>query len=201
MTALQTELATRLEERKEEVRKLIEKIKLENELKRIESPLFETRELEKQDSLKLDTFIEQLEEFYSVDNRKISRVYGYGYMVDKILTIVRSIQYLKQDEKQEMLMLTGLDESTIESTLDALGNPAYFSVRELRLIDEQPANVDELKTLLKIISLDLGLVSPLKLNKVTTENFDYQFTRARLRAQEALENTLKYADNKVEYTE
>lgn len=201
MTALQTELATRLEERKEEVRKLMEKIKLENELKRIESPLFETRELEKQDSLKLDTFIEQLEEFYSVDNRKISRVYGYGYMVDKILTIVRSIQYLKQDEKQEMLMLTGLDESTIESTLDALGNPAYFSVRELRLIDEQPANVDELKTLLKIISLDLGLVSPLKLNKVTTENFDYQFTRARLRAQEALENTLKYADNKVEYTE
>lgn len=201
MTALQTELATRLEERKEEVRKLMEKIKLENELKRIESPLFETRELEKQDSLKLDTFIEQLEEFYSVDNRKISRVYGYGHMVDKILTIVRSIQYLKQDEKQEMLMLTGLDESTIESTLDALGNPAYFSVRELRLIDEQPANVDELKTLLKIISLDLGLVSPLKLNKVTTENFDYQFTRARLRAQEALENTLKYADNKVEYTE
>jgi len=96
---LQAELTARLEERKEEVRKLMEKIKLENELKRIESPLFETRELEKQDSLKLDTFIEQLEEFYSVDNRKISRVYGYGYMVDKILTVIRSIQYLKQDEK------------------------------------------------------------------------------------------------------
>lgn len=201
MTSLQAELAARLEERKEEVRKLMEEIKLRNELKRIESPLFETRELEKQDSLKLDAFIEQLEEFYSVDNRKISRVYGYGHMVDKILTIVRSIQYLKQDEKQEMLMLTGLDESTVESTLDALGNPAYFSVRELRLIEEQPANVEELKTLLKTISLDLGLVSTLKLNKVTTENFDYQFTRARLRAQEALENTLKYASDKVEYTE
>ena len=198
---LQAELTARLEERKEEVRKLMEKIKLENELKRIESPLFETRELEKQDSLKLDTFIEQLEEFYSVDNRKISRVYGYGYMVDKILTVIRSIQYLKQDEKQEMLMLTGLDESTIESTLDALGNPAYFSVRELRLIDEQPANVEELRNLLKIVSLDMNLVSPLNLNKVTQENVDYQFTRARLRAQEALENTLKYANDKVDYTE
>lgn len=201
MTSLQNELATRLEARREEVKKLMEEIRLKNELKRIESPLFEERELEKQDNLKLDAFIEQLEEFYSVDNRKISRVYGYGYMVDKILTIVRSIQYLKQDEKQEMLMLTGLDESTVEAVLDALGNPAYFSVRELRLIEEQPANVEELKTLLKTISLDLGLVSPLKLNKVTTENFDYQFTRARLRAQEALENTLKYASDKVEYTE
>lgn len=201
MTSLQNELATRLEARREEVKKLMEEIRLKNELKRIESPLFEERELEKQDNLKLDSFIEQLEEFYSVDNRKISRVYGYGYMVDKILTIIRSIQYLKQDEKQEMLMLTGLDESTVEAVLDALGNPAYFSVRELRLIEEQPANVDELKQLLKIVSIDMDLVSTLKLNKVNQENVDYQFTRARLRAQEALENTLKYANDKVDYTE
>ena len=198
---LQAELTARLEERKEEVRKLMEEIKLRNELKKLESPLFEERELERQDILKLDAFIEQLEEFYSVDNRKISRVYGYGHMVDKILTIIRSIQYIKQGEKQEMLMLTGLDESTVEAVLDALGNPAYFSVRELRLIEEQPANVEELRRLLKIVSIDMGLVSTLKLNKVTTENINYQFTRARLRAQEVLENTLNYTNDKVDYTE
>ena len=204
MTNLQqmkAELAARMEERRNEVKILMEEIKLQNELKKIESPLFEERELEKQDNLKLDAFIEQLEEFYSVDNRKINRVYGYGHMVDKILTIIRSIQYLKQDEKQEMLMMTGLDESTVEAVLDALGNPAYFSVRELRLIEEQPANVDELRKLLKIVSIDMNLVSTLKLNKVTKENVDYQFIRARLRAEEALENTLKYASDKVEYTE
>jgi hypothetical protein len=198
---MQAELAARMEERKKEVANLMEEIKLRNELKRLESPLFEERELERQDNLKLDALIGQLEEFYSVDNRKINRVYGYGHMVDKILTIIRSIQYLRQDEKQEMLMMTGLDESTVEAVLDALGNPAYFSVRELRLIEEQPANVDELRNLLKIVSIDMDLVSTLKLNKVTTENINYQFTRARLKAQEALENTLKYASNKVEYTE
>lgn len=204
MTNLQqtkAELAARLEERKEEVRKLMEEIKLQNELRKIESPLFEKRELEKQDNLKLDALIEQLEEFYSVDNRKISRVFGYGYMVDKILTIVRSIQYLKQEEKEEMLAMAGLDESTVEAVLDALGNPTYFSVRELRLVEEQPANVSELKSLLKVIALDLNLVSELNLTKVTQENVDYQFTKAKLRAQEALENTLKYANDKVDYTE
>ena len=198
---MKAELAARMEERKQEVKNLMEEIKLQNELRKIESILFQKRELEKQDNLKLDAVIQQLEEFYSVDNRKINRVYGYGHMVDKILTIIRSIQYLKQDEKQEMLMMTGLDESTVEAVLDALGNPAYFSVRELRLIDEQPANVDELKSLLKIIAIDLNLVSELNLNKVTQENVDYQFTRAKLRAQEALENTLKYANDKVDYTE
>lgn len=198
---MQAELAARMEERKQEVKALMEEIKLRNELRKIESPLFEKRELEKQDNLKLDALIEQLEEFYSVDNRKISRVFGYGIMVDKILTIIRSIQYLKQDEKQEMLMLTGLDESTVEAVLDALGNPTYFSVRELKLVEEQPANVSELKSLLKVVALDLNLLSELNLNKVNQDNVDYQFTRARLRAEEALENTLKYANDKIEYTE
>lgn len=198
---LKAELNARMEQRKVELEAKVAELKVLNELKKLESPLYEKRQLEKQDNLQLETYIEQLEEMYSVDNRRINRVFGYGVMVDKILTIVRSIQYLKLEEKQDMIMMTGLDEATIEEVLDALGNPAYFSVRELRIIDEQPADVGRLRELLKVVASDMGLVSQLNLGKVTTDNFNYQFTRARIKAEEALENTVKYSSEEVTYSE
>jgi len=198
---LKEKLAKKLAERQQELQTKIEELKVANEIRKIESPLYEKRQLEKQDNMQLDAYIEQLEEMYSVDNRRISRVFGYGVMVDKMLTVIRSVQYLKLEEKQEMLMMTGLDEQTAEDVLDALGNPAYFSVRELRIVDEQTPDIVRLRSLLRVVSLDMGLVSEINLGKVTTENFNYQFTRARLRAEEALENTVKYTSEEVTYSE
>lgn len=201
LETIKAQLAIRLEERKAEMQAKMEEIKVNNELRKLESPLYEVRELEKQDNLTLDTFLEQIEENYAMDNRKISRVFGYGVMVDKILTIIRSIQYSKLDEKQELLMLTGLDESTIEEVLDSLGNTAYFNVREGKVMDEIPADVDRLRDLLKVVALDMGLLSNLNLSKVTDKNFEYQFTRARLRAEELADNTAKHIAETVTYSE
>jgi phosphoglycolate phosphatase-like HAD superfamily hydrolase len=147
--------------------------------------------MEDQDNMQLDAILEQIEENYALDNRKISRVFGYGVMVDKILTIIRSIQYSKIEEKQDLLAITGLSETLVEEVLDALGNPAYFSVREGRVMDEIPADVARLRELLEIVSLDMGLLRVPNLSKVSQQNFEYQFTRARLRAEELAENTAK----------
>lgn len=197
---LQEELFKKMEERKAAIQERIEEIKVQNEIKKLDSPLYEKRKLEEQDMLQLVTYMEQLEEIYSIDNRKLSRVFGYGVMVDKILTVVRSIQYLKLDEKAEMLMSTGLTESLVEEVLDALGNTAYFSVRQMRIIEEQPADVATLRELLKVVALDMGLVAPLNLNKVNEDNFKYQSTRAQVKAEELMDNTLKYtADSNVSY--
>lgn len=187
----QAELNQLVEARKAEMAVKMAEIRLANEARKIQSPLYERRCMEDQDSMQLDAILEQIEENYALDNRKISRVFGYGVMVDKVLTIIRSIQYSKIEEKQDLLAITGLSESLVEEVLDALGNPAYFSVREGRVMDEIPADVARLRELLEIVSLDMGLLRVPNLSKVSQQNFDYQFTRARLRAEELAENTAK----------
>jgi phosphoglycolate phosphatase-like HAD superfamily hydrolase len=187
----QAELNQLIADRKAEMAVKMAEIRLANEARKIQSPLYERRCMEDQDSMQLDAILEQIEESYALDNRKISRVFGYGVMVDKILTIIRSIQYSKIEEKQDLLAITGLSESLVEEVLDALGNPAYFSVREGRVMDEIPADVARLRELLEVVSLDMGLLRVPNLSKVSQQNFDYQFTRARLRAEELAENTAK----------
>jgi phosphoglycolate phosphatase-like HAD superfamily hydrolase len=187
----QEELNQLIADRKAEIAAKMAEIRLANEARKIQSPLYERRCMEDQDNMQLDAILEQIEENYALDNRKISRVFGYGVMVDKILTIIRSIQYSKIEEKQDLLAITGLSESLVEEVLDALGNPAYFSVREGRVMDEIPADVARLRELLEIVSLDMGLLRVPNLSKVSQQNFEYQFTRARLRAEELAENTAK----------
>jgi hypothetical protein len=58
-------------------------------------------------------------------------------------------------------------------------------------MDEIPADVARLRELLEIVSLDMGLLRVPNLSKVSQQNFEYQFTRARLRAEELAENTAK----------
>lgn len=198
---LKSDLAKKLADRKVEMQTKIEQIKLSNEISKLDSPLYEQRQLEEQDSTQLTVYLNQLEEYYSIDNRKLSRVFGYGVMVDKMLTVIRSIQYCKLDEKVEMLMLTGLTEQLVEDIVDALGNSAYFSVRQLAIVDEQPYDVVKLRELLKIAAVDMGLVSQLNLNKVNEDTFKYQYAKARLRAEEMLHNTMKYSTASVDYTE
>jgi phosphoglycolate phosphatase-like HAD superfamily hydrolase len=187
----QAELNQLIADRKAEMAVKMAEIRLANEARKIQSPLYERRCMEDQDNMQLDAILEQIEENYALDNRKISRVFGYGVMVDKILTIIRSIQYSKIEEKQDLLAITGLSETLVEEVLDALGNPAYFSVREGRVMDEIPADVARLRELLEIVSLDMGLLRVPNLSKVSQQNFEYQFTRARLRAEELAENTAK----------
>lgn len=198
---LRRELDQRVAERQAQMQAQLEEAKILCEMRKLESPLYIRRGLEKQDNAMLDAILNKIEENYALDNRKISRVFGYGVMVDKILTIIKSIQYSKADEKAELLAMTGLDESTVEEVLDSLGNTAYFSARTMEIMPAINADVNRLRELLSVVALDMGLVSDLNMNKVNQANVDYQFARAEFKAKEALENTLKYNNETVEYTE
>ena len=78
----------------------------------------------------------------------------------------------------------------------------YFLRRQFsaRIIEEQRPDVATLRELLHVVALDMGLVAPLNLSKVNEDNFKYQFTRAQVKAEELMDNTMKYAaDSNVSY--
>ena len=200
--ALREMLEAKKLQKKAELSAMIEKIKLEKELAKIDSQEYAIEQLEKADNDKLDAIIAQIEEIYANDKRKISQVYGYGIIVGKILTIAKSIQYAKQIEKADLLMITGFSEQLEEDLTDAMGNTAYFNVRTLNVMEAIMMNIDRVKELVLRAGDDLGLVSGINLNKLNAANVQYQYDRAKLKAEEQLENTLKYADTGVlQYTE
>lgn len=201
LSTLQAELQATLVARKAEIADLISQRKIEMEINKITSPLYEQRELEKVDTSRLDAIIEHITSIYVSDKRKVSQVYGYGITVNKLLTIMRSMMYSKVHEKAELLMMTGLDEQLIEDVIEAFGATAYFSPRQLAIIPEKPMSITRLKELLSIAALDIGLITSVNMSKLNTANIEYQSVSARLRAEESLENTVKYTDDSVLYTE
>lgn len=198
-------LKAQLEERKlakaQEIAELKESITLRHELAKLDSPLYDKRELQKTDNTKLDVLLNQVEEVYSKSDRKISQTFGYGIIPNKILTLLKAIQYVKATEREELLLITGLDEQTIEDTLDAFGNTAYFAKTSIEVVPEIPMDIDKTKELLRLVATDMQLVSDLDLSKFNIDNVRYQYTRARVKAEEMCENTQQYVQTALSYEE
>lgn len=198
---MRKELADKAIQKKTEIDELIAITRVKHEMVKLDSPLFNDREMTKIDTLNLDVIIQTITEQYTVDDRKMSMVYGYGIIPNKILAIMKAIQFSKAEEKTELLMITGLDEQIIEDTLDAFGNTAYFSKANVEVVPEIPMDIPKVKELLKVVALDMGLVSEVDLSRFNTANVDYQYTRARLRAEDILLNTKLYLSEATTYTE
>ena len=200
-----TELKAQLEERKlakaQELATLKETITLQHELAKLNSPLYDKRELQKTDNITLDILLAQVEEVYRHSDRKMSQTFGYGIIPNKILTLLKALQYVKSAEREELLLIIGLDEQTIEDTLDAFGNTAYFAKTSIEVVPEIPMDIERTKELLKLVATDMRLVSDLDLSKFNIENVRYQYTRARVKAEEMLENTEAYVQTALSYEE
>ncbi len=181
--------------------KIVEEIKLTKEIAKLDSPLYDKRELAKKDTMLLDVIIDQISEAYAADDRKMSLVFGLGIIPNKILAIMKSIQFSKHEEKEELLMMTGLDNQIIEDTLDAMGNTSYFSKAAIEVVPAIPMDIDKLKELLETVAIDMKLVSELDLNKFNQANIDYQYKRAEVKAQEMYVNTQEYVERATEYSE
>ena len=98
-------------------------------------------------------------------------------------------------------MMTGLDESIIEQTLDAFGSTAYFSKNTMEVVPEIPMDIALVKELLLVVASDIGLVSTLGLNKFNNANVTYQYDRSDVRAQELYNNTKDYVETAITYAE
>jgi hypothetical protein len=114
---------------------------------------------------------------------------------------MKSIQFSKAEEKEDLLLMTGLDEQIIEDTLTAFGNTAYFSKANIEVVPEQPMDIQAVKDLLETVAIDMQLVSELDLSAFNQTNVDYQYKRAQLRADEMLANTQEYVEKATTYDE
>ena len=201
ITELKAQLEQRKQEKQIELANLKETITLQHELNKLDSPIYNKRELVKQDSLTLDIILGQIEEAYRTNKRKVSQVYGYGIIPNKLLTILKAIQFSKSADKEELLLITNLDEQIVEDTLDSFGSTAYFSKVAVEIIPEIAMQKEKVKELLTTVAIDMKLVSELDLSKFNTANIDYQYKRAQLNAEELLTNTQEYATPTTSYEE
>ena len=114
---------------------------------------------------------------------------------------MKSIQFSKHEEKEDLLAMTGLDNQIIEDTLDAMGNYEYYSKASNEIIPEQPMDITKLKSLLETVAINMKLVSTLDLSKINETNVKYQSDRAKLKAKEMKFNTDEYIETAIEYVE
>ena len=189
---LKAELAKKAKERQAELADKVELIQVQKEIMKLDSPLYEQRELVKRDNLMLDALVETISEQYAADDRKMSLVFGYGIIPSKILAILKSIQFSKHEEKQDLLMMIGSDEQMIEDVLDAFGNTAYFSKAAVEVVPAQDMDIPRVKELLELVATDMKLLSKLDLSRFNRDNVDYQYDRAQLKAEEMYDNTKEY---------
>jgi hypothetical protein len=201
MKKLQAQLAAAKKAKANEIKEIVESIQITKEIAKLDSPLYNKRELQRQDNMRLDALVETISEQYAADDRKMSLVFGYGIIPSKILAIMKSIQFSKHDEKEDLLLMTGLDEQIIEDTLTAFGNTAYFSKANIEVVPEQPMDIDRVKELLETVAIDMQLVSELDLSAFNQTNVDYQYKRAALRAEEMYNNTKEYVETATDYEE
>ena len=179
----------------------IKTIALEQKIATYSSPMYARRALTKLDNTKLDAITTMIADQYAQNDRKMSLVFGMGLLPNKILAILKSIQYSKHEEKLDLLLMTGLSEDIIEETLDAYGNTSFFSKAAIEVVPAQPMDIMKIKILLTEVARDMGLVSNLDLSRFNSENVKYQYDRAQLRADEMLANTQEYVEQATTYSE
>lgn len=194
-------LAERSAKKKAEIEQLIEQRKIEVEIKKLDSPMYAEMMLIAEDEANLTAHIEMIAEMYAAEKRKISYVFGFGEPINKLLTLIKAIQYAKQEVKMDLLCSTGLSINTVDNITDLFGATAYFSPKQLRIVDAIPMNIDGLKEAINMAYLEMGLISTPNFSKFNKANIDYVYSTAEAKAREMLENTLKYSDADVTYTE
>lgn len=116
------------------------------------------------------------------------REYGLGLHIQALTGLLNGVQYSSHKHKPHLLAALGLSENLIESTLEALGAPSYYSENYSMVIPETPANVSTLRNNLLIIEQTLGI--SLDKSKVTETAFNARFEVARLKAELAQADAL-----------
>lgn len=196
---LKAKLATQSAERKAIIAETIEERKIEMQLTKLDSPSYLEREVSKANSLTLTAVISAFEDLEAGNDKPVKMVFGYGSQVDKILTIARSLQFAKRDYRDLMEDIAGLDEDLVEETLEALGSPAYYSMKEDEIIQAISPDLETLRTNVKVLATDLG-VTDIKLHKLNTVNIEKMYARSEVKAKELMENTRNYDESAEETT-
>jgi len=123
---------------------------------------------------------------------------GFPVGTSQILgIIIGSRSAFTQELNIQYEAITGLNMLELIEVREALGQPSYFSKKELVVVEEERGDVEKLNQLLKGIALKLGIY---EFNvQVTKEQVDLWFLRSRLNA-EKREAELEKAQALEEFT-
>ena len=197
---LQARLEAKRKENAERISNLLDAKKIEVELARMDSKYFEKQALRQRDIDNLNSIISLIEEKQSKHNKKLQRTFGYGEINDLIITICTNTLYSKMEDREELLIATGLTTDLIENLLESLGRSAWYNPKINAIVDEVDYDIQKLQQYLDYSYLAIGLVSEPDQSKINKEALDKRFTIARLSAEELMANSIKYeCEEVVEY--
>ena len=198
LEALKVQLAEMRSQTQSEMSMRMESMRLTSELRRLQDPKY-IEALTKASLVKATTdslndaiancksIIESMPIYNRTtgENRKWStnRTVGYGNHIELLTNLLNGIQYSTVEHKQFMLQMTGLDADLIERTLQAFGNPSYYSINNDLVVDAQPYNYNELMECLSLIEDKLGVV--LNTTDLTDKRMSQRFLLAEVRAKQA----------------
>lgn len=117
------------------------------------------------------------------ENRKWnpSRQYGLGNQIALLTGLLSGIQYSAMDHRVQMLALTELDEDTIEQTLEAFGNTAYYSKNHDLIVDEVEYDFEGIQNAVMLLEEHFEIT--LDKSKLTDRTLRAKFSVARAKAE------------------
>jgi len=107
-------------------------------------------------------------------------LYGYGIVMTNLYKLISGVMYSTTQHKELMLSITGLSEPVVESLVKAFGSPAYYSIRNSKMVEAIPFDSATINALLPIVAINLGIdidvndVNP----SIMTHNFNADYERA-----------------------
>lgn len=107
-------------------------------------------------------------------------LYGHGIELNNLYQLLTGIMYSTRQHKAVMLEQTGLTEALVESTVNAFGQPSYFSIRNNKVIPAIPYDIEALQRLLPLVCATLDIEIPM--SYITKQAFEERFNVAAERA-------------------
>lgn len=197
LQAMRDMLKAKREAAKEGLAVKAEVAQINAEMKLLDNPALEAArvaaEVKRLNNEKLSSLIKQCEIIVKDtpvydDRRKANRefrtarYFGLGDQIDKLYGLLTGVQYSVAEHKEEMLAVTNLNEETIESAIEAFGQPASYYNEVMR--EEIPTTAKDLREALALVAEEIGII--VDINKITDSKVDAMFTAARAKANREL---------------
>lgn len=117
------------------------------------------------------------------ENRKFqpTKVYGYGNQIAALTGVLNGIRYSSPSHKEQMLAYTNLSEDLIDTFMDAFGQTSYYSKNYATLVEETPADINQILSLLPVIEATLEI--EIDKHMITEANVTKQFELSRIKAE------------------
>lgn len=107
--------------------------------------------------------------------------FEFGNDIQLLYRLATGIMYSVTEHKQLMLAVTSLDLVAIESFVQSMGSPAYYSTQYNTVVESVPYNSSLAKAYATVLGAQLGLV--LDTSTLSEDRFDKYFRKEQQRAE------------------